>query len=408
MDLSMKAASGHKKILMTMIEVGFGHKAPALAIQDAIESMTDKDDIQVDVVDLAKESGALRDDRALKESWDLALAFPVSARIGYLLIELYGKGAEYIDLLFKDFVRKGIDYIDKYEPDLVLATHPLTLYIAVKARETLGRKFRVMAYVVDPFDGYAWWANEGADALLVATEHSRARLLRHGIRTEIIHKIGFPVNKKFFDIRTPPPEVFKDLDLNPGWPTLLISAGGQGIGKVFKYAEALYLLHVPVNLIVVAGKNETTKARVDALKAAIPSRTRLASLGYVSNMNELMAASDVVVGKAGASTAMEAIFMGKPLIFTEWATYNDRFIINFALNYHIGWYSPTVFAFTRRVRKIADSKILEEYTRNIHKLAMEPGTDDVARFVLRDLGVPETRPEGDGEADRLQGLCTTV
>jgi len=75
----------HKKILMTMIEVGFGHKAPALAVKDAIGAMVG-DDVEVDVVDFAKECGALRDDHALKESWDLALAFPLSARIGYLLV----------------------------------------------------------------------------------------------------------------------------------------------------------------------------------------------------------------------------------------------------------------------------------------------------------------------------------
>ena len=376
-----------KKILMTMIEVGFGHKAPALAVRDAIRSMG-VDGVRVDVVDFARECGALGDDRAIKESWDMGLAFPLSARIGYLLIELYGKGAEYLDLLFKDFVRKGIDYIDRYRPDLVFATHPLTLYIAVKAREALGLSFKVAAYVVDPFDGYAWWANEGADALLVASEHSRGRLLRHGIRPEIIHTLGFPINNKFFDIRTPPPDIHKDLDLNPEWATFLVSAGGQGIGRVFAYAEALYRFQAPVNLIVVSGKNKTTKRRVDALKEGVLSRTRLASLGFVSNMNELMTASDVVVGKAGASTAMEAIFMGKPLVFTEWATYNDRFIINFALSYRIGWYCPTAFAFSRIVRKICDTRILEEYKANLKRLALEPGTDDVARFLLRMIDVP--------------------
>ena len=374
-----------KKILMTMIEVGFGHKAPALAVRDAIVERTG-DSVQVDVVDFARECGALKDDRALKDSWDLGLAFPPAARIGYLLVELYGKVAEYIDLLFKDFVHKGIEYIDRYKPDLVFATHPLALYVAVKAKETLRWKFKVVAYVVDPFDGYAWWANEGADALLVASDYSRDRLLRHGTRGDIIRKMGFPINKKFFDIRTSPPQIHRDLDLNPGWPTLLVTAGGQGIGKVFAYAQALYLFQAPVNLIVVTGRNKATLRRLETMKEKVLSRTRIAPLGYVSNMNELMAASDVVVGKAGASTAMEAVFMGKPFIFTEWATYNDRFIINFALNYHVGWYCPTVFAFSRVVRRIAETEILSEYKSNLARLSLEPGTDEVADYLLRTAG----------------------
>ena len=393
-----------RKILMTMIEVGFGHKAPALAVRDAIEAGLGNS-VQVDVVDFARECGALREDRALKDTWDLGLAFPLSARIGYLLIELYGKGAEYIDLLFMDFVRKGIDYIDRYEPDLVFATHPLALYVAVKAKEALKRPFKVAAYVVDPFDGYAWWANEGADALLVASEHSKARLLRHGVRPDLIHILGFPINNNFFDIRTLSPQIHRDLDLNPEWPTFLVTAGGRGIGKVYSFARALYLLQAPVNLIVVAGRNKTALKRLEALKARIISRTRLAALGYVSNMNELMAASDAVVGKAGASTAMEAIFMGKPFIFTEWATYNDRFIINFALNYHIGWYCPSAYAFSRIVRKISETNLLAEYKRSLAGLALEPGTDDVADFILRLAGLPSglDRPRPGEAASDISG-----
>lgn len=375
-----------KKILITMLEVGFGHKNPAVAVKESIAEMAGDRTI-VDVVDFAKESGAYRDDLALKGSWDLALAFPLSARIGYLLMEQSGKNTQYIELLFREFVVKGVDYIDRYRPDMIFATHPLPLYIAVKARQTLGLDFKVVAYVVDPFDGYIWWANDGADALLVASEESRQRLLSHGVRPELIHQMGFPIKKSFFDIHTPCSDHIVDLGLDPRRLTLLISAGGQGIGKIYFYAELMYLLQMPVNLIVVAGKNKTTKKRFDTLKKNMKSTTRLASLGYVSNMNELMCSADVVVGKAGASTAMEAIFLGKPFIFTEWATYNDRYIIQFALKYKIGWYTPTVLAFMNTVHQLLDGDVLNSYVKNFEHLAMEPGTDDVARFLLEMLGI---------------------
>ncbi|HSV55529.1 MAG TPA: glycosyltransferase, partial [Magnetospirillaceae bacterium] len=167
----------------------------------------------------------------------------------------------------------------------------------------------------------------------------------------------------------------------------------QGIGKVFAFAQALYLFQTPVNIIAVSGRNKATLRRLDVMRRRIPSRTRLAPLGYVTNMNELMAASDVVVGKAGASTAMEAIFLGKPLIFTEWAAYNDRFIIRFALEYLVGWYCPTVFSFSRLVRKISKTDVLEEYRLNVKNLAFEPGTDEVADFLLR---FAETRTSREG------------
>lgn len=375
-----------KKILVTMLETGFGHKSPAMAVEESLKAMAD-DQVNVDVVDFAKESGAYRDDLAIKGSWDIGLAFPLSARIGYLLVEMSGKNKKYIDVLFREFVIKGIDYIEHYDPDMIFATHPLTLYVAVKARETLGMSFKVVAYVVDPFDGYSWWANEGADALLVASQESRDRLIAHGVRPEIIHLFGFPIKKAFFDIRPHSDEPLKKLGLDSHRLTLLISAGAQGIGNIYFFAELLYLTKTPVNLIVVAGNNKTTKRRFDTLKRTIPSRTGLVSLGYVTNMNELMSVSDVVVGKAGASTAMEAIFMGKPFIFTEWATYNDRYIIQFAKKYKIGWYAPYPLVFSNLVKRLMESDELATYTKNLEHLAMEPGTDDVARYLLGMLGV---------------------
>ncbi|HEY9053865.1 MAG TPA: glycosyltransferase [Rectinemataceae bacterium] len=377
-----------KKILIAMMEVGFGHKSPAIAVKEALDELA-PGAVSAEVVDFAKASGAYREDLAIKESWDFALAFPISARIGYLLIEAAGKkSGKVMDVLFRECVVKGIDYIDHYNPDMVFATHPLPLYIAVKAREILGKNFKVVAYIVDPFDGYTWWANEGADALLVASQESRQRLLEHGVRPEIIHEIGFPIKKSFFNFDRPAcKNLIGDLGLDPGRITLLISAGGQGIGKIYFYAELLYLSQMPVNLIVVAGKNKSTKRRFDNLKRNIKSRTKLASLGYVDNMNELMCLSDVIVGKAGASTAMEAIFLGKPFIFTEWATYNDRYIIQFAMKYKIGWYSPTLPAFVDLVKRLMSGTELEKYKKNLEHLAMEPGTDDVGMFLLQMLGI---------------------
>ncbi|TFG85264.1 MAG: hypothetical protein E4H20_00750 [Spirochaetales bacterium] len=372
------------KILMTMLEVGFGHKAPAIAVREALDQLY-PDRFRIDIIDFAKESGALVIDEQLKRSWDFALAFPASVRIGYLLMELAGENKDYLNLIFKDFVDKGVDYLHKAAPDLIFATHPLCLYIAVKARELFDLKCKIIAYVVDPFDGYAWWADEGADMILVATERSKQRLLKHGISERNIRIIGFPINRKFMDLPVDIEPVKRQLELDPDKKTVLITAGGQGIGKVYLFIEAITLLNLPLNVIVVSGKNPGTKKRMDKL-VGLSKRTKIISLGYVTNMNELVASCDAVIGKAGASTAMESFFLNKPVVLTEWATYNDRYIINFVLDYKIGYYCPTLFSLGRVMKDIAEGNALESCVRNLAELRMKPGTDDVARFLARELG----------------------
>lgn len=377
---------------MTMLEVGLGHKSPAVAVRDQIEELW-PERYRIDIVDFARESGAVADDRALKRSWDLALAFPLSARVGYLLVELNHGNNAYLDFLFRDFVSKGVGYIAGYRPDLVFATHGLCLYVAVKAREILGAKFRIVACVVDPFDGYSWWANEGADVLLVASEQSRERLVDHGIRPDKILVTGFPIHKRFFNFDREASHVVSDLGLEPGNKTILVTAGGQGIGNVFSYVRAAFRHDLPLNIVVVSGRNARTKERMDRLAARATGRTRLVSLGYVNNINELVSAADVVVGKAGASTAMEAFFMGKPVVFTEWASYNDRYIIRFALNFRIGWYAPTLLSFIRLLKTLATGDAIALYAANVRALALNPGTETVARRVV------EFVEAGGGEQD---------
>lgn len=364
-----------------MIEVGFGHKAPALAVCEALHELY-PGQIQMDVVDFAKVSGALKVDEQCKKSWDFALAFPASARIGYLLVEMAGMNQGYLDAFFKDFVEKGIAYIHEYKPDVVFATHPLCMFVAIKAREALGLDFKVISYVVDPFDGYAWWANLGADMLLVASERSRDRLLKKGILPEKIRIMGFPLSKSFLNIRGDVENLKGELKLESDKPTILVSAGSQGIATVFLYVEMATMMNLPLNIITVAGRNAKTKKRMDALVGK-SERTNIVSIGFATNMNELMSIADLVVGKAGAATAMESMFLQKPVMFTEWAAYNDRYIINFILDYGIGFYCPSFYAFSKILREIVEGGRLEVCKKNLAELNMRPGTKDVARF-LRD------------------------
>lgn len=369
-----------KKVLSVMLEVGFGHKSPAIAVQEQLLQKYG-DRIINDVVDFAYASGAHKTDEQLKKTWDLALAFPVSARIGYLLVELAGNNLSYIDAFFKDFVEKGIAFIDDYKPDCIFATHPLCLYIAVQAKKELQLTCPIIAYVVDPFDGYAWWANEDADALLVASEYSKKRLLEHGIDESKIFIKGFPLKQSFQKISQEQVDAIKaSFGLAMNYPTILAVAGAQGIGKLFQYIELLANSEKNINVITVAGKNKQTKKRMDA--AAACAKFPFVSFGYVTNMHEIMSVADVVLSKAGASTAMEAIFLQKPMIFTEWAAYNDRYIIDFVLDYAIGFYCPTYFSFLQTINDITTKNKLEQCKTNLLELQMKPGAEEVAEFIV--------------------------
>ena len=369
-----------KKILILMLEVGLGHKIPALAIKEELE-MQYPDAFDIAVVDFAKEVGAARTDRQLNISWDIALKFPVFVRIGYRYMEMNRKNFFYIELLYRDFIQKGMQYIANTNPDIVLATHALCIYIASKARRIYGGNYKILSYVVDPFDGYSLWANPESDMFLVATEQSKSRLLDHGIKDSNIIITGFPTRRAFFDLKKSKENIFSELALDFTKITILISAGSQGISNVYSFAKTAKRKNIPLNLIVVTGKNQKLKRNLDNL-VHIKNEMNFAVLSYVDNMNELIAASDVVAGKAGASTFMEAMFMKKPMIFTGWTAYNDWYIIKFALDKQIGWYCPNLASFLNILKKLSkEPYTVREYQRRIEALRFVPGTKYISEII---------------------------
>ena len=374
-----------KKILILMMEVGMGHKIPALAIKEELERKY-PDRFDISVLDFARECGALGVDRQLKKGWDIALSFPFSVRIGYRFIELIKNNFFYIELLCRDFIKKGMDYIANTKPDAVLATHALCLYIACKARRTFGGNYKVLCCVVDPFDGYSLWANLDTDLFFVATEQSKKRLIDHGVNASKILVTGFPMRKSFFVFMKNKDNIVHELGLDPAKCTILISAGSRGISNVYSFAECVKKKGIPFNIISVAGKNQQLKEHLDTL-ASIKNETNLVSLGYVDTMNELMAASDVIAGKAGASTFMEALFMKKPMIFTGWTAYNDWYIIDFALKHNIGWYCPTLRSFLTIISKLSsEPHMVHEYSERIEALHFTSGTETIADIVACEFG----------------------
>ncbi|MCX8013549.1 MAG: hypothetical protein N3A02_04570 [Rectinema sp.] len=370
------------KILMLMIEVGLGHKIPAISVQESLEEKY-PGRFDISIIDFARECGAKEADKQLKTGWDIALTFPLLARIGYLFIEMNRKNFDYIEILYKDFIIKGMNYLKINTPEVVFATHPLCLYIASKAKKLYSLKYTIISYVVDPFDGYSLWANPDSDFFLVASDQSKERLMSNGVDGGKIIKTGYPVRKSFFNITKTKETIIRELGLNENYPILLVTGGGQGISKAYLFIRMIKQMNLPINIIAVAGKNERRMQSLLKLQK-IQNNTKLVVFGYITNMNEMIAASDLIAGKAGASTFMESIFMNKPMIFTEWAAFNDWYIINFALESNIGWYAPNIVSFMQTLEKILHNpNLLQEYSLRIKGLRCFNLSDATADVLAR-------------------------
>ena len=124
---------------------------------------------------------------------------------------------------------------------------------------------------------------------------------------------GIPVEKKFLaDLPTLETRARLQLDLSAF--TVLITSGGGGIGSMKNIVEGLLGLKKPIQILAVCGTNQLLFHR---LSDRAVDRPLLKVFGFVDHMQELMAASDLVIGKGGGLTITESFSQGKPIILFQ-------------------------------------------------------------------------------------------
>jgi 1,2-diacylglycerol 3-beta-galactosyltransferase len=378
-----------------MVEAGGGHKMPALAIKESIETLF-PGQYQIDVIDFAREVGANWDDKIIKGFWDWALARPELTTNLNVLLDSFNhltRSNTVMKLFFQQFIRKGIRYILKYKPDIVFSTHFFCSSVALFARERYDLAYKIFSYMTDPVRGHNLWVNPRVDAVIVSTKEAREYLIRQGEPKDKVKVMSFPLNKKFFEkVTRSREEILNELGLDPGRKTLLATSGGQGIGDTSSYVKKLYKSEFPFNIIAVCGKNRELFDELSKLKDSVKSEVPLAVLGFVDNMHELLEASDLAIAKGGASTTLEVLVKRVPTIFTHCAALHEKGNIDFCVDNKMGWYSKNKNEFNEIIDKIVNTDILDQYKSNIEKneyiKTLPEAADNLARFIVKELETP--------------------
>ena len=92
---------------------------------------------------------------------------------------------------------------------------------------------------------------------------------------------------------------------------MLLSAGAFGLGPTEFMVERLLNLKHDAQTLVVCGRNEELRQRLQNLVAN--HRAKFGILGYTDEMHTLMKISDIFIGKPGGLASSEAIACGLPM-----------------------------------------------------------------------------------------------
>jgi len=212
-----------------------------------------------------------------------------------------------------------IRMLKRVQPDLCIATHFLPAEII--AWLIAKRKLRTRnAIVVTDYDVHAMWLCRTVNRYYVAIPEAAEYLAGIGVPREIIRVTGIPVDP-LFAVPLDKTAARKHLGLDPAATIVLIAAGGYGIGPVEQLVRDLLALKRPWQIVAIAGKSEDVKKKLDAVAASAgdlqSGLPRLVAVGFTKEMDQYMAAADLLVGKAGGLTTSEALARALPMALIE-------------------------------------------------------------------------------------------
>jgi processive 1,2-diacylglycerol beta-glucosyltransferase len=212
-----------------------------------------------------------------------------------------------------------IRMLKRVQPDLCVATHflPAEIIAWLIAKRKLKSRH---AIVVTDFDVHAMWLCRTVDRYCVAIEEAAEYLAGIGVPREIVRVTGIPVDP-LFAVKLDKVTARTRLGLDPAASMILIAAGGYGIGPVEQLVRDLLALQKPWQIVAIAGKAEKVQRRLAEIARGAGNlangAARLFPVGFTSEMDQYMAAADLLIGKAGGLTTSEALARALPMALIE-------------------------------------------------------------------------------------------
>ena len=203
-----------------------------------------------------------------------------------------------------------IKFLKNYQPDIAVCTHflPAEIISWLTAKEKIAFP---QAIVVTDFDVHALWLTHNFQRYFVALDETRAHLEKLGIAPEKITVSGIPIDPVFSEPKDKA-AMREKYDLAPDKLTILVSAGGFGVGNIEHLLIALSELETPAQVLAICGRNDELKTKLETLAAEkLNNKTvTFKPIGYTTAMDEYMSAADLIVGKPGGLTTSEALAKG--------------------------------------------------------------------------------------------------
>ena len=203
--------------------------------------------------------------------------------------------------------------IEKFAPDAIVCTHFLPAEL-LSRQKGKGKPLPPLWVQVTDFDVHALWVQGHVDRYCVANDEVAFRLADRGVPRKNIHVTGIPVMPQFaapLDRATCAGELGVAADKF----TVLMMAGGAGVGSLDAMAQRLLKLPDDLQIVALAGRNAELLKRLQTLAKQHPGK--LFPIGFTTTVERAMSAADLVVTKPGGLSVSECLAKHRPMLLVS-------------------------------------------------------------------------------------------
>lgn len=367
------------RVLLLMSDTGGGHRAAAEAIRDALYLKYGKDEVEAELLDVLRLTRFPMNFMPEFYPW-LINHSKGSWGFGYRISNTSRRAAMLSRTLYMANARRFKRMARENPVDIVVCVHSVIARPSLRAWQSLKERPPFITVVTDLVSTHSFWYDNQADFTMVPTQAAFDKGLASNMPAEKMKITGLPVNPAFMDGLIGQNEAREALGWEEDKITILMVAGGDGMGPLFETAQAINALNADIQLVVIAGRNKTLK---DKLESSQWNQTTHI-YPFVTNMPQLMDAADIIVTKAGPATISEAAIAGLPMILMDAIPGQETGNVTHVIENDAGAWAPEPHQVAAVLKEWlgGGQELLQQKVKNAKSVARPEAVWDIADTVM--------------------------
>lgn len=303
------------RILVLYASLGSGHKSAALALKSAFARHPE---VEVRVEDALEHASTVMRQAITVLYEGLSEKTPQLYRLIY-------EGSDAADLddpkidnvllakLERPFMKKLEHLVKDFDPDAVICVQQIpSRFLNLLEKE--GEIDQTHYVVITDVIAHSTWINYSVDGYFLPSQLTADFLVERGVDRDLLHVTGIPVDPEIAEPKSMR-EVRLRHDLPVDAPIVTLFGGGLHPKRVLMMVERMLESPDPGLLVVAVGRNESLAERLSNITDGKNMKFRL--LGLIDYVDDLVAASDLVITKAGGLITSEVLARGTPMIIID-------------------------------------------------------------------------------------------